>query len=72
MKGEYVAIRLEFTPNQFCVRGAKIISHQRKRDVKADCGKKKISIQFMLLDPYFILESKGIKTEKLSFKIPFF
>lgn len=43
MKGEYTAIRLEFTPNQFYIRGIKI-SHQRKIGVKADYGKKNINI----------------------------
>lgn len=69
MKGEYTAISLEFTPNQFCIRGIKIIPQQRKMGVKADSGKKSIYVHFIHCDPYFILESKGTKTEKLPFKI---
>ena len=68
MKGEYKTIRLEFTPNQFCVRRIKI-SHQRKMGVQADCEKKNIHIHFILCDPYFIQESKGAKREKLPFQI---
>lgn len=34
MKGEYIARKLEFTPNQFCIREINIISHQGKMGVK--------------------------------------
>lgn len=66
MKREYIAIRLEFTPNHFCIRGVDIISHRRKMGVKTDC-EKNIHFHILLWDLYFILEYEGTKIEKLPF-----
>jgi hypothetical protein len=50
IKGECIAISLEFTPNLFCIRGIKIISYKGKIGVKADIGKNSY-IHFFSSDP---------------------